>query len=187
MKIWNDQNPEKRLRPFSNKKQWHQNVFEDTKDKTSSVLNLMGTTFKNVIFLMLCPKIWLGHVPISPYVPAPLKNLIFRCIQHMDGGGGGQGIRHLLPRNSIHDGIYYFDLLLDFVSLNVLLWMYGSMLQSCSKNVSTKNLPTRTNWMNKCKQTADLLSCKQNQNYVPYHTKDNLYMLTLKQSKYMQN
>ena len=38
----------------------------------SFVLNLVGTIFKNRTFSRLCSKIWLGHVHLSPYVPAPL-------------------------------------------------------------------------------------------------------------------
>ena len=51
----------------------HWNVFEDTWDKASLVLKLVGTIFKNRTFIRLCPKIWWGHVPMSPYVPSPLN------------------------------------------------------------------------------------------------------------------
>ena len=55
--------------------QGRRNVFKDTEDKSSFVLNLVGTTFKNRTFPRLCLKIQLGHVPMSPYVPAPLYNI----------------------------------------------------------------------------------------------------------------
>ena len=57
---------------FTGPVQWRRNVFEDTKDKKSSFLNFVRTIFKNRTFSRLCSKIWLGHVPMSPYVPAPL-------------------------------------------------------------------------------------------------------------------
>ena len=53
--------------------QWRRNVFEDTWDKISFVLNLVGTIFKNRTFSRLCSKIWLGHFPICSGVPALLR------------------------------------------------------------------------------------------------------------------
>ena len=76
--------------------QGRRNVFEDTWDKKSFVLNLVGTIFKNRTFLRLCSKIWLGHVPLSPYVPAPLlieENIFVYIYSYQKCG-------HRIDRNS---------------------------------------------------------------------------------------
>ena len=58
----------------SNHIQWHRNVFEDTWDKKTSVLNLVGTIFKNRTFSRLCPKIQLLNFAYIRLLKKPYEN-----------------------------------------------------------------------------------------------------------------
>ena len=69
-----------RSRPKSSLRQSHQNVFEDTEDKTTYVLNLMRKSFKKMKFSRLCCKIWWGEADFDNFCLTSVSRLEVKAL-----------------------------------------------------------------------------------------------------------